>query len=29
MNYLKKSEIKGLKYKINEPESSYYGESEI
>ena len=27
MNYLKKSEIKGLKYKINEPESSYYSES--
>jgi len=26
MNYLKKSEIKGLKYKVNETESLYYSE---
>jgi len=29
MNYLRKSEIKGLKYKVGEPEIQYLNESEI
>ncbi len=29
MNHLKKSDIKGLKFKISEPENIYYNESEI